>query len=206
MAGLGCVCSIPAIIFIKNSTDLGGLGMKEIRLHGIGGLGTVKAGEILVHAAVMEGKYGNSIPFFGFERQGAPVTSFVRLDDKPIRPKNQVYHPNCVIILEPSVMNAVNVFDGLKEDSFLILNTKLAAGEIKVTDAVKTIAYLDATQIALDILGKPITNTVMLGAFIKATGWVSLPLLEDRVRELFGQNNVSALRQGYQSAQIIERK
>lgn len=180
--------------------------MKEIRLHGIGGLGTVKAGEILVHAAVMEGKYGNSIPFFGFERQGAPVTSFVRLDDKPIRPKNQVYHPNCVIILEPSVMNAVNVFDGLKEDSFLILNTKLAAGEIKVTDAVKTIAYLDATQIALDILGKPITNTVMLGAFIKATGWVSLPLLEDRVRELFGQNNVSALRQGYQSAQIIERK
>jgi pyruvate ferredoxin oxidoreductase gamma subunit/phenylglyoxylate dehydrogenase gamma subunit len=205
MAGLSCLCSIPAIIFIKNSTYLGGLEMKEIRLHGIGGLGTVKAGEILVHAAVMEGKYGNSIPFFGFERQGAPVTSFVRLDDTPIRPKNQVYHPNCVIILEPGVMNAVNVFDGLRDDSFFILNTKLTAGEIKVTDAVKTIAYLDATQIALDILGKPITNTVMLGAFVKATGWVSLPLLEERVRELFGENNVSALRHGHELARIIER-
>ena len=67
--------------------------MKEIRLHGIGGLGTVKAGEMLVHAAVASGKYGNSIPFFGFERQGAPVTSYVRLGDEKIRPKNQVYHP-----------------------------------------------------------------------------------------------------------------
>ena len=63
--------------------------MKEIRLHGIGGLGTVKAGEMLVHATVADGKFGNSIPFFGFERQGAPVTSYVRLDDKKIRPKNQ---------------------------------------------------------------------------------------------------------------------
>ena len=179
--------------------------MKEIRLHGIGGLGTVKAGEILVHAAVMEGKYGNSIPFFGFERQGAPVTSFVRLDDKPIRPKNQVYHPNCVIILEPSVMNAVNVFDGLKKDSYFILNTKQSPEEIKVSDEVKTTACVDATGIALDILGRPITNTVMLGAFVKATGWVSLPLLEERVRELFGDKNVSALRQGYELTRIMER-
>ena len=179
--------------------------MKEIRLHGIGGLGTVKAGEILVHAAVMEEKYGNSIPFFGFERQGAPVTSFVRLDDKPIRPKNQVYHPNCVIILEPSVMNAVNVFDGLKKDSYFILNTKQSPEEIVVSDEVKTIACVDATRIALDILGKPITNTVMLGAFARATGWVSLPLLEERVNELFGERNVSALRQGYELTRIMER-
>jgi 2-oxoacid:acceptor oxidoreductase gamma subunit (pyruvate/2-ketoisovalerate family) len=179
--------------------------MKEIRLHGIGGLGTVKAGEIIVHAAVMEGKYGNSIPFFGFERQGAPVTSFVRLDEKPIRPKNQVYHPNCVIVLEPSVMNAVDVFDGLRPDSFLILNTRQLPENITLSDKVKTIAYVDATGIALEVLGKPITNTVMLGAFAKATGWVSLSLLEERVKELFGEKNVTALKQGYELTRIIER-
>ena len=83
--------------------------MKEIRLHGIGGLGTVKAGEMLVHAAVASGKYGNSIPFFGFERQGAPVTSYVRLGDEKIRPKNQVYHPNCTLVLDPSLLIVVGV-------------------------------------------------------------------------------------------------
>jgi 2-oxoacid:acceptor oxidoreductase gamma subunit (pyruvate/2-ketoisovalerate family) len=195
----------PCRYFLKTVKRKGGLGMKEIRLHGIGGLGTVKAGEIIVHAAVMEGKYGNSIPFFGFERQGAPVTSFVRLDDKPIRPKNQVYHPNCVIVLEPSVMNAVDVFDGLQQDSFLILNTKQKAQELKLDDRVKTLAYLDATAIALDILGRPITNTIMLGAFAKATQWVDMHLLEERVMELFGEKNVAALKRGYESV-IIEHR
>ena len=99
--------------------------MKEIRLHGIGGLGTVKAGEMLVHAAVASGKFGNSIPFFGFERQGAPVTSYVRLGDEKIRPKNQVYHPNCTLVLDPSLLISAPVFEGLTENSFFIVNTKV---------------------------------------------------------------------------------
>lgn len=102
--------------------------MKEIRLHGIGGLGTVKAGEMLVHAAVASGKYGNSIPFFGFERQGAPVTSYVRLGDEKIRPKNQVYHPNCTLVLDPSLLISAPVFDGLTENSYFIVNTKAENG------------------------------------------------------------------------------
>ena len=102
--------------------------MKEIRLHGIGGLGTVKAGEMLVHAAVASGKYGNSIPFFGFERQGAPVTSYVRLGDEKIRPKNQVYHPNCTLVLDPSLLISAPVFDGLTENSYFIVNTTAENG------------------------------------------------------------------------------
>ena len=102
--------------------------MKEIRLHGIGGLGTVKAGEMLVHAAVASGKFGNSIPFFGFERQGAPVTSYVRLGDEKIRPKNQVYHPNCTLVLDPSLLISAPVFEGLTENSFFIVNTKVENG------------------------------------------------------------------------------
>ena len=97
--------------------------MKEIRIHGRGGMGAVKAAEALVYAAVMDGKYGNSIPFFGFERQGAPVTAFVRISEEPIRPKNRVYHPDIIIVLDPTIMNAVNVFEGVKEGGILVLNT-----------------------------------------------------------------------------------
>ena len=104
--------------------------MKEIRLHGIGGLGTVKAGEMLVHAAVASGKYGNSIPFFGFERQGAPVTSYVRLGDEKIRPKNQVYHPNCTLVLDPSLLISAPVFEGLTENSFFMMWMESGAMEM----------------------------------------------------------------------------
>ena len=115
--------------------------MKEIRLHGIGGLGTVKAGEMLVHAAVASGKYGNSIPFFGFERQGAPVTSYVRLGDEKIRPKNQVYHPNCTLVLDPSLLISAPVFDGLTENSYFIVNTKAENGaDLVKNPEIKTLA------------------------------------------------------------------
>ncbi|HQQ41335.1 MAG TPA: 2-oxoacid:acceptor oxidoreductase family protein [Clostridia bacterium] len=177
--------------------------MKEIRLHGIGGLGTVKAGEILVHAAVLDGKFGNSTPFFGFERQGAPVTSFVRLDDRKIRPKNQIYHPNCAIVIDPSLLVSAPVFEGLAPESFFILNTK--AGDVSKLaehENIRTVAYLNATQIALDELGRAIPNTVMLGAFVRATGWVRKDLMEQKVRESFGEKNVTAFHRGYEEVQI----
>ncbi|MDF2532936.1 MAG: Pyruvate:ferredoxin oxidoreductase, gamma subunit, partial [Clostridia bacterium] len=148
--------------------------MKEIRLHGRGGFGSVKAAEALVYAAVMDGKYGNSIPFFGFERQGAPVTAFVRISDDPIRPKNRVYNPDVVIVLDSTIMKAVDVFEGMKEDSIFIINTTQEIGSLEIPKNVKTVAFVDATKIAIDMLGKPIPNTVMLGAFVKVTGLVSL--------------------------------
>lgn len=179
--------------------------MKEIRLHGIGGLGTVKAGEILVHAAVMDDKNGNSIPFFGFERQGAPVTSYVRLDEKPIRPKNQVYNPDCIIVLDPTVMNAVDVYEGLKEDSVFVLNTALEdISTLNIPSTVKTVAIVDATKIALDVINRPITNTVMLGAFVKATGWVKEEYLGEKVAEMFGEKNREAFKRGLDEVKIIK--
>ena len=178
--------------------------MKEIRLHGIGGMGTVKAGEILVHANVAEGRFGNSMPFFGFERQGAPVTSFVRLGDEKIRPKNKVYHPHAVLVLDPSLLISANVFEGLREDAFFILNTKSKdPKKVISSDKIKTIAYLDATSLALEILGRPVTNTIMLGAFVRATGWVSKEQVELKVEEFFGEKNVAAFRAGYDKAVVI---
>lgn len=147
--------------------------MKEIRLHGIGGLGTVKAGEMLVHAAVASGKYGNSIPFFGFERQGAPVTSYVRLGDEKIRPKNQVYHPNCTLVLDPSLLISAPVFDGLTENSYFIVNTKAENGADLVKNPnVKTVAWLDATSIALEMLGRPSpTPSCWAPSSVPPAGW-----------------------------------
>ena len=177
--------------------------MKEIRLHGIGGMGTVKAGEILVHANVAEGRYGVSMPFFGFERQGAPVTSFVRLGDEKIRPKNKVYYPHAVLVLDPSLLISANVFEGLRDDAFFILNTKSKEpAKFVRSDKIKTAAFLDATTLALDLLGRPITNTIMLGAFVRATGWVDKEKTELKVGEFFGDKNMEAFRAGYDNVVI----
>lgn len=177
--------------------------MKEIRLHGIGGLGTVKAGEMLVHATVAAGKYGNSIPFFGFERQGAPVTSYVRLGDEKIRAKNQVYHPNCTLILDPSLLVSAPVFEGLTEDSYVILNTRAEDAPSLIKDPkVRCLAWLNATPIALEMLGRPITNTIMLGAFLRATGWVDKEELEKVIGKFFGEKNIAAFRRGYDEVNL----
>lgn len=179
--------------------------MKEIRLHGIGGMGTVKAGEMLVHATVASGKFGNSMPFFGFERQGAPVVSYVRLGEEKIRAKNQVYHPDCVIVMDPSLLISAPVFDGLAEGSYFVLNTKSDNPKELITNPnVKHLAYLDATSIAIKQLGRPIPNTVMLGAFLKATGWVDKEELEKVVEKMFGPKNVDLFRSGYDSVKLIE--
>lgn len=172
--------------------------MKEIRFHGIGGLGTVKAGEMLVHAAVKDGNFGTSSPFFGFERQGAPVTSFVRLSEKKIREKTQVYYPDCVVVLDQSLLTSSPVFDGFGDDSILILNTKKQnAGDLVDTTKVNYFAYLDATSIAVETLGRAIPNTVMLGAFVKVTEWVRKDYLEEVIDHFFGAKNVHAFQIGY---------
>jgi pyruvate ferredoxin oxidoreductase gamma subunit/phenylglyoxylate dehydrogenase gamma subunit len=180
--------------------------MKEIRIHGRGGMGAVKAAEALVYAAVMDGKYGNSIPFFGFERQGAPVTAFIRISDEPIRRKNRVVNPDIVIVLDPTIMNATNVFEGICDDSVLILNTKQDISALNIPPQIKMTALVDATAIALDTIGRPITNTAMLGALCKATGLVSIDQVAKKVGELWGDKNVDSLYQGYEQATVTERK
>lgn len=178
--------------------------MKEIRIHGRGGMGAVKAAEALVYAAVMDQKYGNSIPFFGFERQGAPVTAFVRISEEPIRPKNRVYHPDILIVLDPTIMNAVNVFDGVKRGGVLVLNTPHQPQELKLPKEICKTAAVNATKIALDMIGRPITNTVMLGAFCRATELVSVDEVAKKVEELWGKKNREALYRGYEEALVTE--
>ncbi|MGO8693959.1 MAG: 2-oxoacid:acceptor oxidoreductase family protein [Rectinemataceae bacterium] len=179
--------------------------MKEIRLHGRGGMGTVKAAEIIVHSMVSKGGYGNSIPFFGFERQGAPVTAFVRLDERPIRPKTQVYLPDCVIVLDRTLCSAVDVFEGAKPDGILVINTPEAPESIRTPECVRTIAAVDATELSLRLTGKLIPNTAMLGAFVRCTGWVDIDAVVDRVAMLWGASNASIVREAYEATRIYRR-
>lgn len=179
--------------------------MIEIRLHGRGGMGTVKAGEVLVHAMVVRGGYGNSIPFFGFERQGAPVTSFVRLDSVPIRPKTQVYEPRCVIVMDPTLGAAVDLFEGVPEGGILVINSAEAPEMITVPSRIATVAAVNATDLAIAKLGKAIPNTAMLGAFVAGTGWVDLDAVADRVGALWGKVNAELVREAYAATRIYHR-
>jgi 2-oxoacid:acceptor oxidoreductase gamma subunit (pyruvate/2-ketoisovalerate family) len=150
--------------------------MKEIRFHGRGGQGAVTSSNILANAAFLEGKDVQAFPYFGVERRGAPVTAFVRLDDRPIRIKYFIYNPNFVVVLDESLLKAVDVTAGLKDPGIVIVNSKRTPEAMEMTDY--KIATVDATAIALEHgLGSkvaPIVNTVLLGAFVTATGEVKL--------------------------------
>lgn len=156
--------------------------MKEVRLHGRGGQGAVIAAEILARAFVDEGKYVASFPLFGAERRGAPVASFLRFDDQPIKEKTQIYHPHCLIVVDPTMRNSPGVYSGLRPGGILVLNSS-ARPEGKLHENLRTIAVVDATAIALKELGIAVPNTCMMGAFVGATGWLKLESLLRRLKD-----------------------
>lgn len=114
-----------------------------------------------------------------------------------------MYNPDCVIIQDPSLLVSTPVFEGLKENSYVILNSKSENPKDVVTNPnVKCLAYLDATSIAIEMLGRPTPNTIVLGAFVKATGWVDKDKLEAVIERTFGAKNVEAFRRGYEEAKL----
>ena len=172
--------------------------MIEIRFHGRGGQGAVTAAEILAKAAFEDGKYCQAFPFFGAERKGAPVMAFSRINDKPIRRRYQVYNPDYVIVLDETLLEAVDVLSGLKSGGKVVINSKE-----KVDLGANVNSYnIDATGIALDILGVPIVNTVMLGAFASVTGEVTLDSIVKITKETFpgkiGEKNAEATKLAYE--------
>lgn len=157
--------------------------MKEIRIHGRGGQGVVLASEIFVGALIKEGKYATCFPFFGFERRGAPVIGFIRFDEKPIRQKDQIYHPDCVISFDGTLFKSVNIYQGIRENSIAILNESRDISELSIPSEVKKIGLVDATRISLEIAGTFIPNSAMLGALCRTTGWVDLSSLLKSIKE-----------------------
>ncbi|MBA7709304.1 Pyruvate synthase subunit PorC [subsurface metagenome] len=182
----------------------------EIRWHGRGGQGAVTSAELLAQAAINEGKYAQAFPSFGPERRGAPVLAFVRINKKePIRIRAEITEPDVVVVLDPSLLSIVNVASGLKDGGTFIVNTRRSPEEIRVESGLTwRLATIDATKIAQEILGIPITNTAMVGALIKATEVVRLESLVEPLRKRFGrlaERNIEAMKRACEETMIKER-
>ena len=178
--------------------------MIEIRIHGRGGQGNVAAAELLSIAAFKDGKFAQAFPSFGAERVGAPVQAFVRIDDKKIRTREDVLHPDYIIVQDYSLVENVPVLDGLKPDGLLLVNSDKSPEELKLKTTA-TVETIPATEIAIEIIGRPIPNAIMIGAFCSITGLVSLEAVQEAIMARFpgivGENNVAALERAHEIMQ-----
>ena len=184
--------------------------MYEIRFHGRGGQGSVVASEILAKAVFLEGKDVQSFPFFGVERRGAPVAAFTRIDNKPIRVKTSIYSPDCVVVLDPSLLKGQDLTAGLKENGTLLVNSDRPPEKLGTFFRGIT-ATVDATAIALKHgLGSktsPIVNTAILGALAKVTGMVKLESIATAIADSVPskpEENVEAAREAYEK--VVTKK
>ncbi len=180
--------------------------MYEVRLHGRGGQGAVTSAELLALAVISEGKYGQAFPSFGPERRGAPVVAFFRADEKQIKVRTEITNPDLVLVLDPSILRIVKVTAGLKDDGILVANTKYTADKLRSELDLKcNLAVVNATRIAFEELGIPITNTTMLGALLKAKPIVNPDSLIGPLQERFGriaQKNINAFKRAIRETEL----
>ena len=179
----------------------------EIRWHGRGGQGAVTSAEMLARAAILEGKYAQAFPAFGPERRGAPVLAFVRIDAKqPVKIRAEITKPDVVVILDPGLLSIMNVAAGLKPGGVVVINTRANTEELrKVFGNDCLLATVDASGIAREVLGVPITNTTMVGALVKATGVIKLESLVEPLKHRFGrlaEKNIAAVKRGFEETSI----
>ena len=179
----------------------------EFRWHGRGGQGAWTASELLARTALAEGKYIQSFPEFGPERMGAPVTAFTRISTEPIRLHCAVYNPDVVVVLDNTLLKSVPVTAGLnREEDVLIINSSeepvVLKERLRVTKG--KVWAVPATEIALRILGAPITNTALLGCVAKATNIVTLEgirkTLKGRFRLDLAEKNFAVINEAYKEA------
>jgi 2-oxoacid:acceptor oxidoreductase gamma subunit (pyruvate/2-ketoisovalerate family) len=182
------------------------LTLKEFRWHGRGGQGAWTASELLARAAIHEGKYIQSFPEFGPERMGAPVKAYTRISDEPIRLHCAVYNPQVAAVMDPTLLATVPVTKGLGKTGILIVNTskepKTIKEELKMAEG--NVWTVPATDIAMRILGRKITNTAMLGVVARATGIVKMENIEKAMKERFpeplAEKNMGVIKEAYKEA------
>ena len=181
--------------------------MTEIRFHGRGGQGAVSASNLLANAAFIEGRYVQAFLLIGAERRGAPVVAFTRIDDKPIRNRSQIYSPDYVVVLDPTLSDIVDVASGIKPSGTIFVNSDRDGEEFRFGSEARTIT-LDVTSIALKYgLGtstSPIVNTSVLGAFARISGAVGLDALMAAIRQFAPakpEENAKAAEEAYREAE-----
>ena len=182
--------------------------MIAVRIHGRGGQGAVTSSELMALAAISEGKYAQAFPSFGPERRGAPLQAYLRISDEPIYRREEVYHPDFVVVIDPALLTSPAVTKGLTEKGTLVVNTTRSFEEITQDCGFQgRIAKVDANTIAEEELGVTITNTTMLGALLKASPLVELESLKGPVEHRFGsiaRKNIKAFLRAYNETIIKE--
>jgi pyruvate ferredoxin oxidoreductase gamma subunit len=184
----------------------------EIRWHGRGGQGVVTASKLLAETAMGSGQYFQAFPDYGPERMGAPIRAFTRLSPQPITIHSQVENPDIVLVLDPTLLGTVPVTEGLKEEGMVLVNTPMSPGEVRQAVGFHTgkAVTVDASHIAIEEIGREITNTPMLGAFARATGIFDIDEMADELRAWFGKKlsakaieaNIRAMRRAAKEVQI----
>jgi pyruvate ferredoxin oxidoreductase gamma subunit len=183
--------------------------MFEIRIHGRGGQGVVTAAEMFSIAAFEEGKHAQAIPSFGSERMGAPVVAYVRIDHAPIELYEPVMSPDLLIIQDPTLFHAVDVFSGLAPDGFVLINTSREVGDLHIEEVVQRlpahhVATVAATELAMRHIGRPTPNTVLLGALTALTDVIQFSSVVKAINDKFSgevaTRNVAAARAAHDQA------
>jgi len=180
--------------------------MFQVRIHGRGGQGVVTAAEMLSVAAFLEGRNAQAFPSFGSERMGAPVVAFCRIDDKEIRLREPVMEPDALIIQDPTLLHQVDVFAGLKQDGYILINTNRTFDDLGLGDFVKgwhpeRLCVVPATEISLKHVGRSMPNVPLLGGFAAVSNMVKLDSVIEAIRQRFSgkvaDGNVAAAGEAY---------
>jgi len=176
--------------------------LKEVRIHGRGGQGSVVTAEILAIAAFEDGKFSQAFPYLGGggDRRGAPVQAFLRLSDRPIRLRSKIHQPDYVLVQDPTLIGEVEVTSGLKPGGLILVNSEREPAELPLPPSIRVVT-VPATRVAWEEIGRPIMNTALMGAFAAVTEEVSLPALIRAIRSKFpgevGEKNARAAQRMY---------
>ena len=175
--------------------------MREIVIHARAGQGAITTASILAQALFLEGKYAYAFPHFGAARMGAPMNAFLRFSDKPIRLRSRIYSPDYVIVVDSTLLRSIDVLKGLKEKGVIICDEREGI-EYPSPQDKQHIYIVPATRIALEVMGKPLGNTALLGAFVGSTGIIKFSSLESAIKKRFsgktGELNLECAKRGYE--------
>jgi pyruvate ferredoxin oxidoreductase gamma subunit len=185
--------------------------LTEIRWHARGGQGAVTAAKLVAELALGQGKYFQAFPEYGPERSGAPIVAFTRVSDEPIQIYSGVEHPQIVVVLDASLLGAVDVTKGAQDDAIVLVNSEASPAEVRRQYRIegRRLYTIPATRIALDTIKRPIPNTPMIGALTRITDLFPLEKVVDFLRYEFGkkfppkvvEGNLAALARSYEEVQ-----
>lgn len=181
----------------------GGISLREIRIHGRGGQGSLVLAQVIAIAALEDGKFSQAFPFLGGggERRGKAIQAFVRIDDRFIRLRSRVHRPDYVMVQDPTILDEVDVLEGLKDGGTVLINTEKPVSAPPREGFIRWVV-VPASRIAVEVLGRPLMNTALLGAFSAVTREISLPSMETAIKKRFpgevGLQNMEIARKAYE--------